>query len=420
MSTTSLFRDAALGTGSTGARPNQTLVLAGSGARLATATAVAVALAGIVAAVLIKVPITLDGRGLLLESGGVGAITADTVGRVLRLNVTEGDRVKTGDVIAEIAQQELASQTEDARAALTAAEQERVRGLQTMDSTRAALRAHDAVRRTAGMRLIAIEMENLARLQKRQAANEKLAREGFLSTSSVLDGEQEIIASKRRLDELRQPMETAEVERRTRAAEDAQRRLDLDLRVQDAQRKLADLEQTLKRAQQVLSPREGVIAGLRVAIGDVVERQTEIATVVRPDEDGRPRPLLAYSFIPAELGAQIRAGMPARVVPTTVKPEEYGYIVARVQAVSTLPVGMEEMMRLLRNRVLVETLVRQGATVQATLELERAPTASGYRWSSSQGPKMTFTHGTELQARVEVRHERLATIALPWLKQVLP
>lgn len=41
------------------------------------------------------------------------------------------------------------------------------------------------------------------------------------------------------------------------------------------------------------------------------------------------------------MGSDIRPGMPARALPSGVKPQEYGYMVATVKAVSELPVGSE-------------------------------------------------------------------------------
>lgn len=218
MSAASLFRDNALRQQATATLSNEGLVLVSSSARVATATTLAICVAGLVASILVTVPITLDGNGVFLDSGGVSIVTADTAGRVFSLDVAEGATVNRGDVVAHIAQQELTTQTGDARAVLDAAVQERTRVLETMVRTRAALAAHDEVRLAASTRLIAIESENLERLKKRQAANEKLSREGFVSPMSLIDSEQEIIASKRR----------------TREAEDAQRRLDLDLRVEEA------------------------------------------------------------------------------------------------------------------------------------------------------------------------------------------
>lgn len=416
---TDLYRKNALQQQAAVRAHNDGLVLVGPGARLAAYVSLAVSLVGLVFATLISVPITVEGRGILLEHAGVATVSADTDGRISRLLVREGSTVRKGDVVAEVAQADGDVQLLDARQALRSAQTELARMRETIERTRSATALRQAQRRASAERQLAIEAENLRRLTKRQAAQEKLAKDGFISPMSLIDGEQDIIASKRRIDELRQPLEDDAMEQSTRAAEDRQRLTEYELRAREAQQRLAEQESVLQRTTHVLARADGVVASLRVAEGDVVGRQSDILTLI-PERDGRPERLVAHFFVPGETGTQVRTGMAANVVPTSLSPQEYGYMRGKVAHVSPLPVASDDLEELLRNRDLVQQIMQNGVPIQTEVELEPGDAGKGYRWTASQGPSADLGHGTQLNGRIEIRRERLIVVVLPFLKRFFP
>lgn len=419
MNSADLYRKNALQQQAAVRAHNDGLILVGPGARLAAYISVGVSIAGLVFATLISVPITVEGRGILLEHAGVATVMADTDGRITRLLVREGSNVRKGDVVAEVAQADGNSQLMDARQALHSAQVELSRAREAMEHTRAAASLRQAQRKAQATRELAIEAENLQRLTKRQAAQEKLAKEGFVSPMSLIDSEQDVIASKRRMDELRQPLEDDELERATRAADDRQRLSEYELRVREAQQRMAEQEAQLQRTTHVVARGEGVVASLRVGEGDVVARQSEILTLI-PERGGRPDRLVAYFFVPGETGTQVREGMAANLVPTSISPQEYGYMRGRVKQVSPLPVASDDLEELLRNRELVQQIMQSGVPIQMEVELERREDGKHYRWTASDGPTADLGHGTQLNGRIEIRRERLIVVVLPFLKRFFP
>src|SRR5262245_17942519 len=97
-------------------------------------------------------------------------------------------------------------------------------------------------------------------------------------------------------------------------------------------------------------------------------------------------PVDAVVYIPAQEGKKVRAGMRARVSPTTVRVEEYGYIIAKVRTVADFPSTPEGLERTLRNRTLAQAMSGRGAPLEVVVRLQVDPkTPSGYEWSSSKG-----------------------------------
>ncbi|MBU2489325.1 MAG: NHLP bacteriocin system secretion protein, partial [Proteobacteria bacterium] len=130
--------------------------------------------------------------------------------------------------------------------------------------------------------------------------------------------------------------------------------------------------------------------------------------------------IVAILYLSFQDGKKVRPGMRAQISPSTVKREEYGFIVGTVRTVSEFPATREGMMRTLANEQLVGTLTQDGAPIAITAELSLSPeTVSGFEWSSSQGPPVLITSGTFCTATVTVRQQRPISLVIPILKKSL-
>ena len=112
--------------------------------------------------------------------------------------------------------------------------------------------------------------------------------------------------------------------------------------------------------------------------------------------------------------------MRARISPSTMRVEEYGYIIGEVKSVADFPSTPEGLERTLRNSNLVATLTGRRRPIEVVVRLgldDKTP--SGYDWSSSQGPPVQVFTGTLCAASVEVAAKRPAEYVLPFLKQLV-
>ena len=98
---------------------------------------------------------------------------------------------------------------------------------------------------------------------------------------------------------------------------------------------------------------------------------------------------------------------------------DYGYLIARVAAVSEAPATQQGMLSLLGNQRLVEGFTEKGAPIAIEAELELDPeTTSGFRWSSSKGPPFEIRSGTLCSARVITQQQPPITLVIPLLKEL--
>lgn len=104
---------------------------------------------------------------------------------------------------------------------------------------------------------------------------------------------------------------------------------------------------------------------------------------------------------------QIQPGMAAKIAPNTVRREEFGMLRATVVAVAALPATEAEMLAVLGNDALVQSLASAGAIVAVRLQLEPdGTTQSGYRWTSADGPPVALASRTFSEGSIVVDEQR--------------
>lgn len=130
--------------------------------------------------------------------------------------------------------------------------------------------------------------------------------------------------------------------------------------------------------------------------------------------------LEALVYLPAEKAKAARLQQEAQISPSTIKREEFGFILARVVYVADYPATPAALMRNFQNDSLVKSLVANGPVTELRVVLEHDPaTPSGFRWSSSRGPDITISSGTICNVDVVTREQKPYTLVLPYFKEKL-
>jgi HlyD family secretion protein len=127
--------------------------------------------------------------------------------------------------------------------------------------------------------------------------------------------------------------------------------------------------------------------------------------------------LVAVLYVAPAEGKKIQPGMQAQISPSTVRREEYGYMLGRVTAVGQFPATAQGMLRVLGNAELVKSLSAGGTPIEVHVELERSPqSANGYAWSSQSGPPSGVDSGTLCGAWITLSEVRPIGLVLPAVK----
>ena len=363
------------------------------------------------------VPEQVNGRGILIRSGGIFQVVAQSSGAVSDVSVEVGDRVTEGQVIARIAQPELLQRISRARARVTQLSAEHKEVLRFEERSAQLNRTYAATRRSSLAKSIEASEEILRALEQRIKNQETLLKQGLFTPQQLLQTKAEHAQHQEKLQTSRTELVQLDVNNlqtrnsATRQIEESRSAL------ADAQRELDQLEHQLRLAADVTAP----------SAGDVIEVTTEQGTLVQPGHSVlslslnglQPTSLRAVIFIPSVYGKRIRPGMEVQLAPSTVEPEEYGYLVGRITYVSDYPATSKAMMLHLKNEQLVQALAGQDAPFEVHADLLPDPgTISRFRWTSSKGPATQLQSGTPALGRVIVDERRPIFMVLPQLRRL--
>jgi len=372
--------------------------------------------AGVTWSVLGRIPQNVSGTGILVKSGGVLDIIPVAPGQIIDVAVNVGDQVTAGQVVARVAQPEVAARLEEAKADL-ATLRERHRQLSEFGDKNLALQRENLARQRAATERSIASAETMTRWTgERIATQKKLVESGLVLKQSLIETREKRQASAQQISEGRSTLAQIAV-KELELHNQRQRELAASQdKIAETERTLEEVSRELQRKSQVVTPFTGRILEVLVEQGAIAG---EGEPILRLDLAGRTvKDLEAVIFVSSGMGKQIKVGMPVLIAPATVKQEEYGTMMATVTEVSDFPVTVKGMQRVLKNEKLVETLSNKDAPYQIRVDLIVDPTTpSHYRWSTSQGPPQQIRSGTLATAQIAVDHRRPIELLLPLLRR---
>lgn len=417
-----LFRESAIARMTSPERLDMAAAVVRPSAWLLLVVCVLALVAAAFVGIFLKVPIKVSGNGILLNIAGVKEVAASAAGQLKSIKVRVGDHVKAGDVIAQVEQPDLRQEIAAAAAELAEAkdQSEKVAAFQSRVRS-----TQDNLRTEQGQNLaksVEFADQRVAALTERLHSFEELAERGVITKQRLLDARNELSQAAEGLGRDRSALKQLEVEAENQRNEREREQLSISLKISTAERKLAQLNERMGRIDIVTSPYSGTVAEIKLNESELVERGVALATIVpdvtAADVGENKAPLVATLYVPPANGKKVRPGMMVEVLPSTIKREEHGYLIAKITAVSEVPATQEGMLRVLKNRQLAQSLSEGGAPFEVRAELvPNAKTPSGLQWSSSRGPETTISNGTLCRAEIVTRTEPVLQVVLPYTRQ---
>ncbi len=363
-----------------------------------------------------RIPETVRGTGMLVKSGGIFQVTPSAGGRVVDVAVTVGEEVSEGQVVARIAQPELADRVNTLRSELS-----RLRvvhaDLATFSKREAALQHAYLDQQLTSMVQKQVAADQSRRwLQERIASQEQLVTQGLLARSTLLATRQQYDLATEKVADAR-GQQTQLESRRLAVYNESEDRIRESASHIDAQAaQLAELERQLRVNTEVVATFGGRVLEVMTDRGALVAAGEPLMTV---NLGGRAvKELEAVIFVPSVNGKRIRPGMRIQIAPSTVKQEEFGLMVGTVTYVSDFPATAKGMQRVLKNERLAGALAGSDAPYELHADLVLDPgTESRYKWTSSKGPPLRIQSGTIATGNVEVAARRPIDMVIPLLRR---
>lgn len=363
-----------------------------------------------------RVSTTLSGEGLLLGDGGsLTRVDVPRAGRLLRYHVAEGDRVREGQLLAEIEQPELLRQHLELQRKrrqlymqwrMVQAKHSRMNfhlNNLAQDRKRALLESRDA----------ALEKQRM--LETLLKTRQRLLQDGYTPPGQVEEIRDRILQTQESLSNISNQLRNIDLELMAKQGDERNELAAIDAQILEVESQLATNQVALRNGQRIISPADGVVVGLTASRGDNVHPGRPILSL----EVGGER-LQGLVYVPASLGKQIKPGMKVQLSPSTHPKEEFGFIHGEVVSVSLVPVSTQEMLNDLGDERLVRQFSGQTAPLKVRIALrEDAESASGLAWSSAKGRAELITKGTLCRADILVREQRPIELVIPALRKWL-
>jgi HlyD family secretion protein len=422
-----------------------------------------------------RIPVTVEGRGVLVFPSQVVPLQAKSAGQLLELKIQPGKQVKKGEVIATVAQIDLRKQLELAQAKLVQLQgQDRdVALLQTQRSDRdlqsifeqsqtlkqklailteltPTLRDKGLVSIKRDRQALATRLKTLRELlptyQKRLVIRQDLFNQGAISDDVLLQARQEYFDNTAQINEadsqlkqldvkeadalkeylanineiknIKAQLQELQSKKANLAQQDWETSTNRAKEIQEVEREINRLSEQIKDNSQIISQHDGKILEITTNLGQVVQAGTRIANV---DIDNPTDKMLGITYFPVEDGKKIQPGMNIQITPQTIKRERFGGIVGDVNKISAFPITKEAAANVVGNPEIVEGLVskEQPGLMQVSADLQTDDsTFSGYKWSSSAGPNLKISPGTTSIARVKVDERTPISYVIPLLRSV--
>lgn len=362
-----------------------------------------------------SVPEMVPGSGILVPPGGLLNVVSLGQGQVTELDISPGDMVESGEIVARIAMPELDAERQSILANLKNAKlwtEERENYYeQTMD-----VQGRNNAERIEQFKFRMAYLTEYFNFLKKHVKGLDRLNKGYITPKEVETTRKNMQSVLSEINDCKlkiAEIQAGELDLKSKADQD-----DLQSRKNQTELELAleNVERKLKVFSRVRTPYSGVVVETGVEKGDYVSPGMQIAAL-RPVDS----PLEAALLFPAESGKKIKPGMVAYIYPSTAAKSEYGCIYGLVSAVSEYPASPESLMQSIGTKQLINSLLEQGVMIMAKVSLLRDPDVpSGFKWSSSKGPEdMTIDAGTVCTGNVVIKRNRPIDLVFPNFSKML-
>ena len=414
--TPKFFRKAALEKLSTPEKLDQLITVTSPRSWLVLLTLVLALVTGLVWAFQGTTKTKVNAAGIIM-SGEVFNIISTTSGQVLELMVGLDDEVQEGQVVAIIDQPQLRLQIQEAEARLLEQELELTQ-FEAFGKEDVRLQEQVIAQQRISLREQVANNKNLLKFLNTQlASEEELLDQGLITKPEVEQTRQRIANIENENKSIQAKITETNSQKLNLSFGQDQKKLTLQQRINQAQRRIRQLEEQLETNSKVVSKYTGKVLEVMTEKGRVISPGTPLLGV-GADWQAKDTELRAVLFVASKDGKKISNEMEALIAPSTVKPQEFGYMRGVVRYISDLPATGQRISNVLKNDQLVQQMLSLGAPFEVHVELvklESDPTA--YAWTSREGPPVPIMAGTPCSGKVTVQQQTPIAIVLPALKE---
>lgn len=362
-----------------------------------------------------SIPTIVLGQGLFVRSGGVMQVESNINGELTNLTVDVGDEIYEGQVFARIAQKELLEQLSLAQRQFerVSLEKQQQIGLleQKSDLSNIALEQE----RIAVKATIDSLRQEAVRLEEKVHDHEYLAKDGLITKNTLAQTQLALAKARNDIISAQAKLEQLSANKAQTKHQSLVEEVNLGQRLGESERQVSLLRERLFNTSRVVAPYNGKVVEIMATEGDFLQVGSPILSMERTGRDIADLEVVAY-LSPMD-GKKVHPGMTVQVVPSIVKKEEYGALLATVTSVAEYPSTQKGMLNVLGNPELVKMMSPTGPPIEIRAVLIPDPTTvSKYRWTSAGGPPLKLDTGIIATVSITSKEQPPITLVIPLLK----
>lgn len=357
------------------------------------------------------------GRGILIGSGALSSVVSLGEGQIERIFVDVDKEIEAGQVVATISQPALQVELAEAQRQLGLLYKKRDTA-EGLDKQIDLLRSRHIDEQKKNLLQSISSLEQRAEVLKKIVQRYKqLLDKDFMTLKEFLLLQQEQQQIQEEISTKRAMLTDLSASKADVSSRRQKELINLDIQILEVEEEIKTLRERMTLTSKITSPYNGRVTELFKIPGMTISLGEPLLTL---EQSGDNDALHLVAYFPPYQGKKIQVGMSLGVTPSVVRAEEYGHILGEVTYVSSFPSSSEGMLKILRNKELVNRLATGGAPIMIKADLAQDPeTPSGVRWSSGQGPEMNIRSGTLCDVNVMVAKEPPATLVIPFFKRTL-
>ncbi len=360
----------------------------------------------------------VEAMGILL-GGEVFQVVSHAPGSVKEVMVQPGDKVAKDQVIARLDQPRLAQELAESRASLAALERQHLQ-LTTYEQQGIALTDALVFKQKENIEQSIRTLEkNKAQLKEQETREFGLLEKGLITRPQVQQTTQRVEQIGLEIEALRAELTMLNKQTNNEKFSMSNLAEQSQQRIEAAKRLIEQLEEQYAYQTEVKAEFDCEVLERLIDVGDVVGIGMPLIkmTKVSETDDGM---LSGVLFLQAKDGKKIVEGKEIMIAPSTVLPEEYGYMLGTITYVSEYPTSAKAMFRVLKNDQLITQILQMGPPIEVYVRFTPNPeTFSNYQWTSGKGPSVEIQAGTPCTGKITIDEQKPIALVIPKLKKAL-
>ncbi len=351
-----------------------------------------------------KIHERITASGIIITKQGIYSAYAPAGGIIVSMNVSVGDYVQYGDLIATIL---IPKERSEIKSLIDKIERKKTK-IDQIAAFNASLDHSNLTQKTQIQEslntTIGLLKEQIAWNDKFLETLRKLLSRGATSEKDFADFRAERDRVTMNLVEKITELKKAENEYLKQKKEINHEELELYLELVALTEELAEKNNLYRTNSQIISSGTGLVTSVLVERGMIVDANQPVVNINDTSESHADNWVL-YAYFSLYNSGKIEAGMPVLVTPSMVKAEREGSILGVVHSVNNYVQSAEALNLKYRNKNFSDAIFQMNNNMPVEVKImltNNSENFSGFEWTNGSGPRIKIPEGAYCSASIAV------------------